>query len=121
MKVLIFIFILIVISCCLVLNGIYLMLFLLFILLAFNLLKLHINYDPRIELSMELYNNFKKCCEYHRYMQNSGIYDDNLDSNKLYKAWEKEIKIIELTLPKYLLDEMGAFPMREFEARYKQN
>lgn len=119
MKVLIFI--LIVISCCLVLNGIYLVLFLLFILLAFNLLKLHINYDPRIELSIELYNNFKICCEYHRYMQNSGIYDDNLDSNKMYKAWEKEVKIIELTLPKYLLDEMGAFPMREFEARYKQN
>ena len=102
-----------------VLDGTYLFLFLLTVLLAFNLLKIHEIYDSRIELSEDLYNNFKECCSYHRYMQNSGIYDDDLDSDESYKIWEKRIKLIEKDLPNYLKDVMGSFPMREFEERYK--
>lgn len=119
MKILIFIFVLIVISFSMVLDGTYLILFLLVVLLAFYLLKKYENYDPRIELSEDLYNKFKDCCSYHKYMQNSGIYDDDLDSDESYKIWEKRIKLIEKDLPQYLLDEMGSFPMREFEDRYK--
>ena len=119
MKTLIFVFVSILISFSMVLDGTYLFLFLLTVLLAFNLLKIHEIYDSRIELSEDLYNKFKECCSYHRYMQNSGIYDDDLDSDESYKIWEKRIKLIEKDLPKYLLDVMGSFPMREFEERYK--
>ena len=119
MKVLIFVFILIVVSFSLVLKGIYIILFLLVLLLVFNLLKIYENYDSRIELIEEMYNKFKDCCEYHRYMQNSGIYDDDLDSDEIYKNWGKRIKLIEKDLPQCLLDKMGNFPMREFEERYK--
>lgn len=119
MKILIFIFVLIVISFSMVLDGTYLILFLLVISLAFYLLKIHENYDPRIELSEDLYNKFKDYCSYHKYMQNSGIYDDDLDSDETYKIWEKRIKLIEKDLPQYLKDEMEDFPVREFECRYK--
>ena len=119
MKVLIFVFILIVVSFSLVLKGIYIILFLLVLLLVFNLLKIYENYDSRIELIEEMYNKFKDCSEYHRYMQNSGIYDDDLDSDEIYKNWGKRIKLIEKDLPQCLLDKMGTFPTREFKERYK--
>lgn len=119
MKILKFVFVLIILSFSMVLDDKYLILFLLVVLSAFYLLKKYENYDPRIELSEDLYNKFKDCFSYHKYMQNSGIYDDDLDSDESYKIWEKRIKLIEKDLPQYLLDEMGSFPMREFEDRYK--
>ena len=89
------------------------------VLLTFYLLKKYENYDPRIELSEDLYNKFKDCFSYHKYMQNSGIYDDDLDSDEIYKNWGKRIKLIEKDLPQCLLDKMGTFPTREFKEIYK--
>lgn len=100
-------------------ESFYVVLFLLCLLLCYNLLKIWENYDPREELSKEMYENFKYVNSYHRYTAMLSRYYDDLDSDTSYKEYQKKAKELEEKLPKYLKQRLRDIPTRDFELYYK--
>lgn len=100
-------------------DSFYIVLFLLCLLLCFNLLKIWENYDSREELSKEIYENFKYVNAYHRYMRMSGMYYSDLEDDEFHSEYEKKAKQLEDKLPKYLKERLGDIPDRDFEIYYK--
>lgn len=72
-----------------------------------------------IELDEKLFNDFRYCNEYHRYMASSGIYDDTLDSDEEFKKYRDRVKEIEYTLPEELKEKLGEIKDSEFDLYYK--
>ena len=72
-----------------------------------------------IELDEKLFKDFRYCNEYHRYMDMSGRYDDDLSSDEEFKKYRDRVKEIEDTLPEELKEKLGEIKDSEFDLYYK--